>query len=396
MKTKNTQNILPPSSSEKYFTGILEIVRSNKNVKHYFSSGGRLIKISVELEQDYDSPIVNGKIIKQFSLRQGVLLECKVQKRSGILEVEEILTVNGLSPEEWLKCEEFQTGTAVDASEQIVLTTEPNEYSLRIFDLLCPIGKGQRALIVAPPKAGKTILLKQIAKSIGTNHPDISLIVLLVDERPEEVTDFRRSVNAKVFASSSDSSRESHVRIASLVLDYAKREVETGKDVVLLIDSLTKMGRAFNAFQPGSGRTMSGGVDIRALEIPKKIFGSARALEDRGSLTIIATILVDTNSRMDELIFQEFKGTGNMELVLNRELANHRIFPAINIQESGTRREELLFGRYTEKHYALRRMLNNLKPKEAMLSMIKLLDMYSTNRKLLSKISKTTSDDNES
>ncbi|MDP2209165.1 MAG: transcription termination factor Rho [Bacteroidota bacterium] len=396
MKTINTQNILPQLSSEKYFTGILEIVRSNKNVKHYFSPVGRLIKISVELEQDYDSPIVNGKLIKQFNLRQGVLLDCKVQKRSGILEVEEILTVNGLLPEEWLKCEEFQTGTAVDASEQIVLTTEPNEYSLRIFDLLCPIGKGQRALIVAPPKAGKTILLKQIAKSIGTNHPDISLIVLLVDERPEEVTDFRRSVNAKVFASSSDSSRESHVRIASLVLDYAKREVETGKDVVLLIDSLTKMGRAFNAFQPGSGRTMSGGVDIRALEIPKKIFGSARALEDRGSLTIIATILVDTNSRMDELIFQEFKGTGNMELVLNRELANHRIFPAINIQESGTRREELLFGRHTEKHYALRRLLNNLKPKEAMLNMIKLLDMYSTNRKLLSKISKTTLDDNES
>lgn len=395
LKTKKIQNIKPPSSSEKYFTGILEIVRSNKNVKPSFTSGGKLIKMSVELEKGYDSPIVHGKIIKQFSLRQGVLLECKVQKRSGILEVDEIRTVNGLLPQEWLKCEEFQTGTAVDSSEQIVLTTEPNDYSLRIFDLLCPIGKGQRALIVAPPKAGKTILLKQIAKSISTNHPDISLIVLLVDERPEEVTDFRRSVNAKVFASSSDSSRESHVRIATLVLEYAKREVETGKDVVLLIDSLTKMGRAFNTFQPGSGRTMSGGVDIRALDIPKKIFGSARALEDRGSLTIVATILVDTNSRMDEVIFQEFKGTGNMELVLNRELANHRIFPAINIQESGTRREELLFGRNAEKHYALRRMLNNLKPKEALLNMIKLLEMYPTNRKLLSKISKTTLDDNE-
>lgn len=208
-------------------------------------------------------------------------------------------------------------------------------------------------------------------------------IVLLVDERPEEVTDFRRSVNAKVFASSSDSSRESHVRIASLVLEYAKREVETGKDVVLLIDSLTKMGRAFNAVQQGSGRTMSGDVDIRALEIPKKIFGSACALEGGGSLTIIATILVDTNSRMDELIFQEL-------------LANHRIFPAINIQESGTRREELLFGRHTDKHYELRRSVNDLKPKEAMLSMIKLLDMYPTNRKLLSKISKTTLDDNGS
>ncbi|MFH2004519.1 MAG: transcription termination factor Rho [Bacteroidota bacterium] len=395
MKTKNTQHNLPPLSSEKHFTGILEIVRSNINKQQNFSSGGRLIKISVELEKDFDSPVVNSKFIKKLKLRQGVLLDCAVQKHNGIFEVTEILTVSGLSPEEWLKCAEFKAGTAVDASEQIVLTTEPNEYSLRIIDLLCPIGKGQRALIVAPPKAGKTILLKQIAKSIVTNQPDISLILLLVDERPEEVTDFRRSVNAKVFASSSDSSRESHVRIASLVLDYAKCEVETGKNVVLLIDSLTKMGRAFNAVQPGSGRTMSGGVDIRALEIPKKIFGAARALEDGGSLTIIATILVDTNSRMDELIFQEFKGTGNMELVLNRELANHRIFPAINIQESGTRREELLFGRHTDKHYELRRLVNNLKPKEAMLTIIKLLDMYPTNRKLLSKISQTNLDDNE-
>ncbi len=395
MKNINTQNNLLQSSSEKHFTGILEIVRNNINRRNHSSSFGRLIKISVGLEKEFDSPIVNSKLIKIFKLRQGVLLNCAVLKRNENFEVTEILTINGLSPAEWLTCAEFKAGTALDASEQIVLTTDPKEYSLRIIDLLCPIGKGQRALIVAPPKAGKTILLKQIAKSIVTNHPNILLIGLLVDERPEEVTDFLRSVNTKVFASSSDSRRENHVRIASLVLDYAKREVETGKDVVLLIDSLTKMGRAFNAFQPGSGRTMSGGVDIRALEIPKKIFGSARALEDRGSLTIIATILVDTNSRMDELIFREFKGTGNMELVLNRDLANHRIFPAINIQESGTRREELLFGRYTEKHYALRRMLNNLKPKEAMLHMIKLLDMYSTNRKLLSKISKTTLDDHE-
>lgn len=350
------------------------------------------------MDSDYNSavPTVHPKLIHQHKLRQGNIIDCKTQRGSGNFEVTEIKTINSLTPEEWIKCSEFKDGVAIDPIKQIVLTTEPNDYSLRTIDLLCPIGKGQRALIVAPPKAGKTILLKQIAKSIVTNHPDISLIVLLVDERPEEVTDFKRSVNAQVFASSSDSSRGSHVRIASLVLDYAKREVETGKDVVLLIDSLTKMGRAFNAFQPGSGRTMSGGVDIGALEIPKKIFGSARALEGRGSLTIIATILVDTNSRMDELIFQEFKGTGNMELVLNRELANHRIFPAINIQESGTRHEELLFGRLTEKHYALRRLLNNMRPKEAMLNLIKLLDMYSTNRKLLSKIVKTNSDDNES
>ena len=307
----------------------------------------------------------------------------------------EIHSINGLKPHDWLKCEEFNSGTAIDPCEQIIFTNKPDEYSLRIIDLLCPIGKGQRGLIVAPPKAGKTILLKQIAHSLSANNPDISLVVLLIDERPEEVTDFRRSVRGEVFASSSDSDRESHVRLAQLVLDYTKRKVEAGQNVVLLIDSLTKMGRAFNAFQPGSGRTMSGGVDIRALEIPKKIFGAARALENAGSLTIIASILVDTNSRMDELIFQEFKGTGNMELVLNRELANNRIFPAINIEESGTRHDEILFGRHTDKHYELRRALNNLKPKEGLLSLIKLLDMYPTNRKLLSQISKSRVEVNE-
>jgi transcription termination factor Rho len=376
LKSESVQQHLKLPSVEKSFTGILETARDHIHSRQNFSAGGRLIELSLELD-------------RQCKLRQGVLLECSIQRRSGILEIMEIHSINGLNPHDWLKCEEFNSGTAIDPCEQIIFTNKPDEYSLRIIDLLCPIGKGQRGLIVAPPKAGKTILLKQIAHSLSANNPNISLVVLLIDERPEEVTDFRRSVRGEVFASSSDSDRESHVRLAQLVLDYTKRKVEAGQNVVLLIDSLTKMGRAFNAFQPGSGRTMSGGVDIRALEIPKKIFGAARALENAGSLTIIATILVDTNSRMDELIFQEFKGTGNMELVLNRELANNRIFPAINIEESGTRHDEILFGRHTDKHYELRRALNNLKPKEGLLSLIKLLDMYPTNRKLLSQISKS-------
>lgn len=395
MKTQSPHQNLAQHSVEKYFTGILEIDKGHTNHRNNYSSSARLIEISIELDHTPTSPTVHPKLIHQHKLRQGNFIECKVERRNGIFGITEIKTVNGLTPEAWVQCTEFKNGVAIDPTEQIVLANEQKEYSLRIIDLLCPIGKGQRGLIVAPPKAGKTILLKQIAHSLSANTPDISLVVLLIDERPEEVTDFRRSVRGEVFASSSDSDRESHVRLAQLVLDYTKRKVEAGQDVVLLIDSLTKMGRAFNAFQPGSGRTMSGGVDIRALEIPKKIFGAARALENAGSLSIIATILVDTNSRMDELIFQEFKGTGNMELVLNRELANNRIFPAINIQESGTRHDEILFGRHTEKHYGLRRALNKSKPKDAILSLIKLFDMYPTNRKLLSKISKSDDEINE-
>jgi transcription termination factor Rho len=263
---------------------------------------------------------------------------------------------------------------------------------MRVVDLLCPIGKGQRALIVSPPKAGKTILMQQFAHAISANHSEIELMVLLVDERPEEVTDMKRTIKGELFASSSDSDREAHVRLAKFVLEYSKRKVEAGKDVVLLIDSLTRMGRAFNAVQRGSGRTMSGGLDIRALEMPKKIFGAARAFENNGSLTIIATALIKTNSRMDELIFQEFKGTGNMELVLDRDLANERIFPAIDIAASGTRREELLFGADTNLHQSLRRSLDRMKSKDAMKLLLKAIDKFSTNDRLLTNIDKITSD----
>ncbi len=346
--------------------------------------GGYLRTLSIELDRNPDDAFVPPSMITALALRNACFLEYTMKRgERGKSEAAAVRTVNGLPTDEWKYVEEFSRRTAVDPNERIKLTGAGSAASMRVVDLLCPVGKGQRALIVAPPRSGKTVLMQQFAAAIASSNPEIHLMVLLVDERPEEVTDMRRTVKGEVFASSSDSDRDSHVRIAQLVLEYAKRFVETGKDVVLLLDSLTKMGRAFNAAQKSSGRTMSGGVDIRALEIPKRVFGSARALEGAGSLTIIATALIETNSRMDELIFQEFKGTGNMELVLDRDLSNERIYPAINIPESGTRREELLFGSDTGKHHLLRRALNRMKPKEAMLTLQRAIQQYPTNRKLL-------------
>lgn len=348
--------------------------------------GGHLRQLSLELDRGHQDLKVSHQVIRALHLREASMVETLTNGNRMLQDVKQVKTINGISLDAWMNTEEFSRRTAIDPIERLKLTTSPSDASMRIVDLLCPIGKGQRALIVSPPKSGKTMLMQQLAYAISTNHPEIHLIVLLVDERPEEVTDMRRTIRGEVFASSNDSDRESHVRIARLVLEYAKRQVEVGKDVVLLLDSLTRMGRAFNAVQRSSGRTMSGGVDIRALEIPKRIFGAARTLEGGGSLTIIATALVETNSRMDELIFQEFKGTGNMELVLDRELSDQRIFPAINIPESGTRREELLFGRETPRYQALRRALHRMSPKEAMLTLLKAIEQYPTNRKLLAKL----------
>ena len=362
--------------SESVVTGMLEMRGPVQ---------GFLRARSLEMDCRPGDPAVPPQMFRTYSLRNACMLECTLRPNGR--EVASIRSINGLPPDEWKYVEDFARRTAIDPHERIKLTTAPGDVAMRVVDLLAPVGKGQRALIVSPPKAGKTILMQQFAHAISTNHPDIRLMVLLVDERPEEVTDMRRTIHGEVFASSNDSDRDSHVRLAQLVLDYAKREVETGKDVVLLLDSLTRMGRAFNAVQKSSGRTMSGGVDIRALEIPKRIFGSARALEGGGSLTIIATALIDTNSRMDELIFQEFKGTGNMELVLNRDLANERIFPAISIPDSGTRREELLFGRDTALYQGLRRALHRMKPKESMLTLLKAAADYPANRKLLVRLS---------
>lgn len=373
------------------FTGILEIVERGH---------GFLRRVSLALVPQQMDPFVHRSLNEANNLRPGVFVEAEIGPgQRGGRQVEKILKINDRDPAEWAKLPELEMLTAITPSEQIVLEKKPSraaktadkekpDTSMRVVDLISPVGKGQRALIVAPPRSGKTILLQQIAQAVSRNHPKIHLILLLLDERPEEVTDMRRAVQGEVFASSNDAPLESHLRLAQLVTEYAKRRVEAGEDVVLLLDSLTRTGRAFNLGQRASGRTMSGGLDARALEIPRKIFGAGRQIEGGGSLTIIATILVGTGSRMDEFIFEEFKGTGNMELVLDRALADQRIFPAINIPASGTRREELLFGKKTAQYQAVRRALHAMPAKEAMMTLLKALATTPDNKTLLQKFSK--------
>ncbi len=276
-------------------------------------------------------------------------------------------SLDGLGLEDYRKLPKFADLVSLDPTERIRLETPDADLSMRVMDLFTPIGKGQRGLIVSPPRSGKTMLLQKIANSITTNHPEVYLMVLLINERPEEVTDMRRTVKGEVISSSLDELSENHVKVAEVVQERAKRLVEMGKDVVILLDSLTRLGRAHNIEQSHSGRTLSGGLDARSLEKPKQFFGSARKAEGGGSLTIIASALIDTGSRMDQVIFEEFKGTGNMELVLSRELAERRIFPAIDINASGTRKEEKLLESETlHKVYLLRRVLAKMKPVEAM------------------------------
>ena len=278
----------------------------------------------------------------------------------------------------------FLNGVAVHPSPCIRLESGSKHIAMRAMDLITPIGMGQRGLIVAPPGSGKTTTLKQICQAVSSAYPQIKLYALLIDERPEEVTDFKRSVSAEVHASSSDESYAQHVKVADDLLDIARTQAGEGNDVMIVIDSLTRLARVHNADRKSSGRTMSGGLDVRALEIPRKLFGAARKIENGGSLTIIATILVDTGSKMDQVIFEEFKGTGNMELVLSREVASHRIFPAIDIAKSSTRREELLIeGKNLEKVRALRRLLTPLKPLDGAQKLVELLQESPTNADLL-------------
>jgi transcription termination factor Rho len=373
------------------FTGLLEIDERRN---------GYLRGLSVALQALPSDPSVSRTLVEQFGLRPGVLVEAETTTGTrGSQQVASIVHVNGHAPNDWAKIPELESLIAVTPHQRIVLEASSSrskkskakpaasagEQSMRVVDLISPLGKGQRALIVAPPRSGKTMLLQQMAQAIARNHPEIHLIVLLLDERPEEVTDMRRAVQGEVFASSNDAPIESHLRLAQLVTEYAKRKVECGEEVVLLLDSLTRTGRAFNLGLRGSGRTMTGGLDARALEIPRKIFGAGRKIENGGSLTIVATILVDTGSRMDEFIFQEFKGTGNMELVLNRELADQRIFPAIDLPASGTRREEILFGEQTPQYQAVRRALHGMSPKEAMSTLLKAIAATPNNEALLKK-----------
>jgi transcription termination factor Rho len=295
-----------------------------------------------------DDIYVSPSQIRRFDLRTGDMVGGQVrppkdnERFFALLRVE---SVNGYDPETAVNRLHFDGLTPIYPQERLSLEFKPKELSTRLIDLVAPIGKGQRGLIVAPPKAGKTILLKQIANSITENYPDIELMVLLIDERPEEVTDMQRSVKGEVISSTFDEPPENHVKISDMLLERAKRLVEHGKDVVILMDSITRLARAHNLVVPPSGRTLSGGVDPSALHKPKRFFGAARNIEEGGSLTILATALIETGSRMDDVIFEEFKGTGNMELILDRKLAERRIFPAIDIQRSGTRKEELLLSK---------------------------------------------------
>jgi len=332
-------------------------------------------------------PVVPRDLIQSLGLETGVELAglAVPGERPGQSPwMAQVSGVNATDPKVWATRNAFKNLVAEDPTERIRLEFDPAELSTRVVDLIAPIGKGQRCLVVAPPKAGKTVLLQQIARAITNNHPEVHLIVLLVDERPEEVTDMRRTVRGEVVASSSDELARNHVQVAEIVLERAKRLVESHRDVVVLLDSITRLSRAYNTEQKGSGRVLSGGIDSRTMEKPRRFFGAARKAVGGGSLTVIGTALVDTGSRMDEVIFQEFKGTGNTEILMDRGLFDRRIFPAIDISKSGTRKEEKL---YAPEEYAkvtlLRRALAPLRPAEAMQLLVGRLAKYPSNAEFL-------------
>lgn len=325
--------------------------------------------------------------IKKFMMKTGDTIKGLVrppkeaERFFALLKVE---TINFSDPDKLRERKNFDLLTPLYPDERFKLEKLPSEYSMRVIDMLAPIGKGQRGLIVSPPKSGKTILLQQIANSISSNHPEVYLIVLLIDERPEEVTDMERSVKAEVVSSTFDEPPDRHVQVADMVLDKAKRLVEAKLDVVILLDSLTRLARAHNTVVPHSGKILSGGVDANALHKPKRFFGAARNVEEGGSLTIIATALIETGSRMDEVIFEEFKGTGNMELVLDRKLSDKRIFPAIDVNRSGTRREEMLLeSDELTRIWILRKVLSDMQPVDAMDFLLDRMRGRKTNRDFL-------------
>jgi len=331
-------------------------------------------------------PFVPGSMIDKFGLREGVHVQGMVQpgRRQQGPRLKEIADVDGLKPEEYRDVKTFDQLTPINPESWLQLETGPQPLTTRVMDLLTPLGKGQRALIVAPPRTGKTILLQHISQAISKNYPDVKLVVLLIDERPEEVTDFRRAVDGEVVASSLDREIESHVRLSQLMVQRCQRLAEMGRDVFLLMDSITRLARAFNKWVGNTGRTMSGGVDIKAMDIPKKLFATARLFEEGGSLTIVGTALIDTGSRMDELIFQEFKGTGNMELVLDRKLADRRIWPAVDLNKSSTRKEELLLSEEEcGKVWVLRNALAGLNTVEAMEMLLSKMKKTKNNEEFL-------------
>jgi len=335
-----------------------------------------------------DDVIVPWQVARDYGLRDGTEVEGQARDggagRQVLVEVQKCC---GLESEAYKQLPHFQDLISINPNEALKLSGEQAETSLRVIDLIAPIGRGQRGLIVSPPKAGKTTLLEHLGQAISKHHPEVHLIMLLIDERPEEVTHFRRAVQAEVLASSSDSASDAHIKLARLAMERAKRLVESGRHVVILLDSLTRLGRASNREIGPGGRTMSGGVDNRALQFPRQFFGAARNCEGSGSLTILATALIDTSSRMDEVIFQEFKGTGNMELILDRSIADRRIFPAVDVLKSGTRREELLCPpEELAKRHLLRRALSDLSTVEAAQFLIDKIQKTPSNGAFLSAL----------
>ena len=380
---ESAQGSLPngdqPPREPEYGEGIIEISGKGfgflRDAKRNF----------VQTPQDI---FVTPEIVRRFQLRDGMWIYGETRRGNRGPQLTRLLKINDDEPTKYQDLRPFEELTTINPNERIKLETASDRYTTRVMDLMTPLGKGQRGLIVAPPRTGKTTLLQHIADAVVKNHPEMKLIILLVDERPEEVTDFRRSCpNAEIMASSNDSDIKSHTRIAQLAVERAKRLVEAGKDVFILLDSITRTARAFNNATGGGGRTMSGGIDARAMEIPRKLFAAARNTEEAGSLTIVATALIETGSRMDELIFQEFKGTGNMELVLDRKISDQRTYPAVDIFLSGTRREELLLQPFElEKINLIRRGLAGHKPVEAIERLLMFVKKFPTNMQMLKEI----------
>ncbi|MDR3144003.1 MAG: transcription termination factor Rho [Puniceicoccales bacterium] len=376
--TKNTT-----SRGVNAFTGIFELSECERY--------GQLIDSSCNGREDIANPYVGQDMIRRYRLRRGQKISATILPRSDFPnpKVISIEKIDDMSPESRSQRTPFDRLTPVQPNRQIVLECDNCSLTSRIIDMFCPICRGQRGIIVSPPRSGKTLLLHEIAKSVGKNFPDIAVVVALVDERPEEVTDFKRSVCAEIYASSNDQGVKSHVRIARLAAERARNLAESGRDVILFIDSLTRLARAHNAIS-GGGRTMTGGIDTRAMEIPRKMFALARDTENGGSITVIATALVETNSRMDDLIFQELKGTGNLEIVLSRKLADMRIWPAIDLLTSGTRHEELILSpNVLGAVQFLRRAYAGMDPEKAMESLIGRMSQHGDNASFLAMIAKS-------
>ncbi|MBR3087288.1 MAG: transcription termination factor Rho [Kiritimatiellae bacterium] len=365
-------------------SGVIEVTNDNCGFLRSEKANYQACPEDVYVSQQY---------VRRFNLRTGDFIEGPIRDprlkqndkgKEKFLALGHVDAVNGRAPTDWRRVIPFENQTPIFPNRRIFLETKPEELSMRIMNLFAPIGFGQRGIIVAPPRTGKTVLMQKIANAITANHPEAYLIVLLIDERPEEVTDMQRNTKAHVVSSTFDETPERHAQVAEMVIEMSKRMAETGKDVIILLDSITRLARAYNTLQPNSGRILSGGVDAMGLHKPKRFFGAARNIENGGSLTIIATALIDTGSRMDEVIFEEFKGTGNMELVLDRSLSDKRIYPAIDIEASGTRKEDLiLHPDELPRIWSVRKALSGMPSAEVMETVIKAMKKTHSNAEFL-------------